>query len=143
MSCVLAACGSGHTAPTDPEVQAFVTLVNEHREDVGCGELAWNSGMGKAAQDHTDDMVENGFFSHESQDGRTFDDRLREAGVVWTGTAGENIAGGYASAEEVLAGWLGSPGHRANIENCAHTHLGVGRNGTLWTLDLAQNVTAP
>ncbi len=47
--------------------------------------------------------------------------------------AGENIAAGYQTPSAVLEGWLGSPGHRANIENCGFTHHGVGLNESHWT----------
>ena len=51
---------------------------------------------------------------------------------------GENIAYGYASPDAVMAGWLNSPGHRANIENASFRAIGIGvvraSNGTYyWT----------
>ena len=48
----------------------------------------------------------------------------------------ENIAMGYSSPEQVMSGWMSSPGHRANILNGSYTHIGVGvcdGCGTHWT----------
>jgi uncharacterized protein YkwD len=133
-----AACQESTTEPLleagtlDPEVEAFVTLMNDHRVSVGCSRLAWHVGVADVAQAHSDDMVERDFFSHTNPDGDTPFDRLSNAGISYT-LAAENIAWGYGSAEAVLEGWLGSSGHRANIENCALTEHGVGLSGTHWT----------
>ena len=50
---------------------------------------------------------------------------MTRAGYQWSG-AGENIAAGYASPEDVMDGWMNSQGHRANILNCAFRDIGVG-----------------
>ena len=51
--------------------------------------------------------------------------RVTLAGYVWS-TTGENIAAGYRTPAEVVAGWIGSPGHCVNLMNPAYKHLGVG-----------------
>jgi uncharacterized protein YkwD len=58
---------------------------------------------------------------------------LSDAGVEWSGGAGENIALTPGGAESALSLWLNSAGHRANIENCSYSHHGVGLSGNLWT----------
>ena len=63
---------------------------------------------------------------------RDLSDRLSETGADYR-RAAENIAWGYATPEAVLAGWLDSSGHRANIENCSLTEHGVGLFQTRWT----------
>lgn len=132
----LAACTAD--APTDaavdldPEVASFVSLVNDHRLEVGCPALEWDSDVARVAQAHSEDMVDRGFFAHTNPDGKSPFDRLREGGVGYA-SAAENIAYGYPTASAVLAGWLGSPGHKANLENCALTRHGVGLRGTHWT----------
>ncbi len=107
-------------------------LVNAHRASVGCAALAWNGSVGDVAQAHSDDMVDRDFFSHTNPDGLSPFDRLASAGVSFTAAA-ENIAYGYPTAQAVLQGWLDSPGHRANIENCALTEHGVGVTEAHWT----------
>jgi len=129
------ACDSSDpTSPSlaDPEVASFAALVNEHRASVGCPTLAWNSAVAAVAQAHSEDMVARSFFSHTNPDGASPFDRLASAGIGYS-SAAENIAFGYPSADAVLSGWLGSPGHRANIENCALTEHGIGLEGTYWT----------
>lgn len=106
--------------------------VNAHRESIGCPALLWNTAVAAVAQAHSEDMVAREFFSHTNPDGQSPFDRLAEAGIAYSAAA-ENIAYGYPTAESVLAAWLGSPGHRANIENCALTEHGVGLDGTYWT----------
>jgi len=128
-------CGDdplGLDAIDDPDVQQFVTLMNEHRATLGCPALAWNGEVAAVAQAHSGDMVDRDFFAHTNPDGDSPFDRLHDAGVSYSGAA-ENIAYGYHSAEAVLAGWLGSPGHRANIENCSLTQHGVGLENSYWT----------
>jgi uncharacterized protein YkwD len=127
------AVGPVESADTVPAAVAeFVELVNAHRVSVGCPALVWNAGVAGVAQAHSDDMVARDFFSHINPDGESPIDRLRAAGITFTGVL-ENIAYGYTSAQTVLQGWLDSPGHRANIQNCEATEHGVGLTGTHWT----------
>jgi uncharacterized protein YkwD len=76
-------------------------------------------------------MAANGYFSHTSQDGRSFADRVQAAGYPEPG--GENIAQGQRSAQAVHDAWMDSDGHRANILNCSFTAIGVGLNTSAWT----------
>ena len=85
-------------------------------------------------------MVNSGYFSHTSPDGRGSGERLREAGYNTDRGWAENIARGYSSVAAVMKGWMNSEGHRANILNCSMKALGVGvaraGNGRLtWTQD--------
>jgi uncharacterized protein YkwD len=105
--------------------------------------LGWNALLTQAAEGHSQDMVAHNFFAHESFDGRTFDQRITAAGYPWS-RAAENIAAGQRTLAEVMAGWMASDGHCANIMNPALTEIGmvcVSGNagttyGTYWTMDL-------
>jgi len=138
MPLLAAACTESTTGPglddvpLDAQVESFVTAMNDHREAVGCGRLAWNVEVAAVAQGHSDDMVARDFFSHTNPDGDSPFDRMSDAGISFS-LAAENIAWGYPSGDAVLQGWLGSSGHRANIENCSLTQHGVGLTGTHWT----------
>lgn len=134
VSLALVACGDGVTVPevVEPQVEAFAELVNEHRLDVGCGPLLWHTGVAEVAQAHSVDMVARDFFAHTNPDGASPFDRLTDAGIEYS-LGAENIAYGYPDAVSALQGWLDSPGHRANIENCALEEHGVGLEGTHWT----------
>ncbi|HEY7728030.1 MAG TPA: CAP domain-containing protein, partial [Candidatus Eisenbacteria bacterium] len=94
--------------------------------------LTWDPRVAAVAEGHSRDMVDRSYFSHVSPDGETPWDRLAAAGISYS-AAGENIAYGYPTGSAVLAAWLGSPGHRANIENPSFTRHGVGLVGTYWT----------
>jgi uncharacterized protein YkwD len=113
-------------APSRPGPAAeVVSLTNARRAAAGCGPVASQPQLTRAAQIHADDMAANDYFAHSSQDGRAPWDRARQQGFTGRGI-GENIARGYATPRAVVDGWMGSSGHRANIENCAYRSIGVG-----------------
>ncbi len=138
---VLAMLLAGCDSESDPllpeeelpaEVQDFVSLMNAHRQSVGCDPLAWSTAVAGVAQAHSEDMIARSYFAHDNPDGESPFDRLRSAGISYRGAA-ENIAYGYPNASAVLDGWLNSSGHRRNIENCSLSEHGVGLEGTHWT----------
>jgi uncharacterized protein YkwD len=135
LSCGRPAASRGFASAAET---AVVRLTNAARISNGCKPLIHDPKLHLAAERHSADMAVKRFFDHDSRDGRTFDQRIRAAGFAFT-RAAENIAQGKATAAEVVKGWLKSPGHRANILNCAFTHIGVGHHpkGPTWTQDFA------
>ena len=91
-------------------------------------------------------MVANNFFAHTGSNGSTLATRVDATGYAWS-ALGENIAAGYNGLDAVLAGWMASPGHCANIMNANFNQVGlVCVNGTAsttynnyWTMDLARS----
>jgi len=71
-------------------------------------------------------------FSHTRPDGRSCFTALDEAGASYMG-AGENIAIGQRTPEQVVNDWMNSEGHRKNILNSNFKYIGVGVDGTAWT----------
>jgi uncharacterized protein YkwD len=130
------------TAPGQGGVTAqVVTLTNAERAKAGCGPLTVNSTLTAVAQAHSQDMATNNYFDHNSQDGSSPFDRMTAAGYRFS-TAAENIAAGQRTPQDVMTGWMNSPGHRANILNCALHEIGVGyatssssQYGVYWTQD--------
>ncbi|MFD3521518.1 CAP domain-containing protein [Streptomyces sp. NPDC058653] len=112
------------------------TLVNSERSKAGCGPVSANSQLETAALRHSQDMAARDYFDHNSPDGKDPGDRITAAGYQWT-TYGENIARGQQTPAAVMEGWMNSPGHRANILNCAFKEIGVGvhdaSGGPWWT----------
>ncbi|MDG9719354.1 CAP domain-containing protein [Streptomyces sp. DH24] len=110
-------------------------LVNDERAQAGCSPVAANSALSELAADFSEDMAERNFFDHTDPSGATPWDRAEKAGI--TNLGGENIARGQADAAAVMAAWMDSPGHRANILNCDFKTLGVGvhfgQGGPWWT----------
>ncbi|MGW0333261.1 CAP domain-containing protein [Streptomyces sp. NPDC003011] len=112
-------------------------LVNEERAKAGCDAVSANSALSGLAEDFSDAMAAQGFFDHTDPSGATPWDRATKAGI--TDLGGENIARGQADAAAVMAAWMDSPGHKANILNCDFKTLGVGvhfgSGGPWWTQD--------
>jgi uncharacterized protein YkwD len=137
-SCTMGGPGSGGNVPE--EAREFARQVNDYRKSIGLEPLVWHQDLFEIAQSHSEDMAANDYFSHTNLDGQSPFDRLEEAGITYS-TAGENIAYGYATAEEVLTGWLDSAGHKENIERAAYTHHGAGYDpdGHYWTHLFAGN----
>lgn len=109
----------------DDEVRKLIDLVNDHRDDVGCKDLAWSTPVAQVAQRHSDDMARRNFFNHKNPDGMTPFQRLDAAGIRYF-KAAENIAAGQPAARRVFESWMNSPGHRRNIEDCAFRVHGIG-----------------
>ncbi|MFF7779537.1 CAP domain-containing protein [Streptomyces tanashiensis] len=112
-------------------------LVNAERAKVGCTPVRADARLASLAGAFSADMAARGFFDHTDPDGDTPWARAEQAGV--TGMGGENIARGQVDAAAVMASWMNSDGHRANILNCDFTTLGVGvafgDGGPWWTQD--------
>ncbi|WP_225827487.1 CAP domain-containing protein [Streptomyces naphthomycinicus] len=131
-------------APSTPKATATATgvtaeilrLVNDERAKAGCRALTLNPTLTKAAQAHSADMAAHQNMSHTGSDGSSPGDRITRAGYTWS-SYGENVAYGYSTAQQVMAGWMSSPGHRANILNCGFQEIGVGlaQPGSYWTQD--------
>jgi uncharacterized protein YkwD len=79
----------------------------------------------EAAADHARDMARRNYFEHRGRDGSQPKDRVLRTGYD-PRLSGENIAFGPETAEEVVAGWLDSPGHCANIMDPRFEDIGVG-----------------
>lgn len=113
-----------------------VALVNAERSKASCGAVHSDSRLAAAAQGHSADMAARNYFSHETPEGVDPWERAKKQG--YTTPTGENIAMGQRTAEEVVEGWMNSPGHKANILNCNSRAIGMGlaRNGSgqiYWT----------
>ncbi|MEM7726821.1 MAG: glycoside hydrolase family 9 protein, partial [Cyanobacteria bacterium P01_A01_bin.45] len=109
----------------DNFTQEVLQLTNEFRKENGLSPLSLNSDLVEAAQSYSEDMGENDFFSHTGQDGSTPLTRAQEAGYS-PNAVGENIAAGQTTPEQVVQGWIDSPGHRENLLNPNYTEIGIG-----------------
>ncbi len=92
----------------------MLAAVNAERAASGRAPLAQDPRLDAAAQAHACDMATNGFFDHRGSSGSDVSARVRGVGVSSCTTA-ENIAYGWRTAAQVMAGWMESSGHRANI----------------------------
>jgi len=117
--------------PAATLMSQVVTRTNQIRLRAGCGELAVNRQLILSSVNQSYYMAATGTFSHIGGGGTTFVARARAAGYAQP--AAENIAWGYGTADAVMAAWMASPRHRANILNCGVKSIGDGvvyaRNG--------------
>ncbi len=132
-------------APTKPSADgslsgyadAVVALVNQERAKAGLKSLSVNQAAAAAANVRAREI--EGAFSHTRPNGSSFSTALKEQGASYR-AAGENIAYGQRSAEQVMEGWMNSSGHRANILSAQYTAIGVGvyrsASGTLHWVQL-------
>lgn len=117
--------------------QKVLELVNQERAAAGLKPLTMNTKLSEVAAMKSQDMANLGYFDHTSPTYGSPFDMMKQFGISYK-AAGENIAKGQTSPEQVMDGWMNSPGHRANILNANFTQLGVGiaknANGQLiWT----------
>jgi uncharacterized protein YkwD len=118
-----------------------LTLVNAERAKEGISPLTRNAQLDAATQRHSDDMACNNFMDHTGSDGSSPWDRMNQAGYSWS-MAAENVAAGYSTPASVVAGWMNSPGHKANILNAGLEEIGIAYAykssadyGCYWTTD--------
>lgn len=120
--------GGGAPAPTAaplaPWAQQLVDATNAERAANGLAPLTVCPSLARAAQGHVTDMAGRDYFGHASPEGVTAAQRAQRAG--YGPYVGENIAVGYDDVATVMAGWMASPGHRANILRPDYVHLGIG-----------------
>jgi uncharacterized YkwD family protein/spore coat assembly protein SafA len=114
--------------------QQVLSLVNQERSKNGLPALAMDWELQRVARYKSDDMQNKGYFSHQSPTYGSPFDMMKQFGVSYR-TAGENIAKGQRTPQEVMNSWMNSSGHRANILKRDFTHIGVGYNasGHVWT----------
>ena len=111
-----------------------VELTNAERRKNGLRDLQVDNSLANVAQAKSNDMLSKNYFSHTSPTYGSPFDMMRSFGISYS-YAGENIAKGQRSADEVVQAWMNSPGHRANILNGNYTHIGIGHTSSqdYWT----------
>ena len=114
--------------------QRVVELTNAERSKQGLPALKIDTELSKVARIKSEDMQKNNYFDHNSPTYGSPFDMMKKFGISYT-SAGENIAQGQRTPEEVVQAWMNSAGHRANILNNGFTHIGVGyvESGNYWT----------
>jgi len=130
-------CANAGLAPTTQNLEliraATLCLVNRERSLHGETPLVANPHLQQAAQGHTTSMVVNDYFEHIGPGGQTPLQRMREAGYISGSQSslqvGENIAWGalwLGTPRSIVAAWMASPEHRANILDGHFRDTGIG-----------------
>jgi uncharacterized YkwD family protein len=113
--------------------QQVIDLVNKQRAANGLGMLKSNWELCRVARYKSQDMINKGYFSHTSPTYGSPFNMMENFGIRFS-AAGENIAYGQRTPQEVMNSWMNSHGHRANILSPSYNQIGVGvakkSNGT-------------
>jgi uncharacterized YkwD family protein len=114
--------------------QKVVDLTNQERAKKGLAALKVDTALSKVAREKSLDMSKNGYFSHTSPTYGSPFDMMKQFGISYQ-YAGENIAMGQRTPEEVVQAWMNSEGHRKNILSANFSYIGVGyiESGNYWT----------
>ena len=124
--------------PTQDQIKEYeqevIRLVNVERTKQGLKELKYDWELARVARYKSEDMRDNNYFSHNSPVYGSPFGMMKNFGINYK-AAGENIAKGQTTPEQVVKAWMNSSGHRANILSTKFTHIGVGyaKNGHIWT----------
>ena len=111
--------------------QDLLFYTNVARQQSGLPPLQLNQELQQAAAGKAEDMFTNNYWAHISPNGTTPWDFIRNAGYNYE-YAGENLARGYTTAQSVVAAWMASPEHRANILSPHYSDVGFAvSQGTL------------
>jgi uncharacterized YkwD family protein/spore coat assembly protein SafA len=131
--------GQKLTIPTQDSSyeQQVIKLVNAERAKAGLKPLKENWELSRVAEFKSADMRDKKYFDHNSPTYGSPFTMIKNFGISYK-TAGENIAAGQKTPEEVMKSWMNSPGHKANILNAGYTQIGVGyvtggSYSTYWT----------
>lgn len=116
--------GSSQTSTMTNDEKEVFDLINKQRTANGLSVLKVDSEVQRVAKIKAQDMVNSGYFSHNSPTYGTPFEMLQSFKVSYR-TAGENIAGNSSNSGAVNA-WMNSSGHKANILNSSFTHTGIG-----------------
>lgn len=110
--------------------QPIFDLTNSVRQEIGARTLIYDDQLALSARQHAHEMAQLSYVSHESPiaENFTLEHRIIRAGSI-AQLIGENLArlndiGNVP--EQVIQGWLDSPGHRKNLLHPRFTHMGIG-----------------
>lgn len=110
---------------TDITVGGLLGGTNNERVAVGVSGLTLNSQLNTAAQNKANHMIANDYWAHVAPSGETPWDFIDATGYVYL-KAGENLAYGFLTSSGTIDGWMGSPGHKANLLDSDFNEVGFG-----------------
>jgi uncharacterized protein YkwD len=110
---------------TSISASALLQETNIQRSQNGASALTLNSLLSSAAQAKANDMAARDYWSHTTPDGVQPWQFITNAGYSYSAAA-ENLAYGFDTSAYTVAGWMNSPGHRANLINTSYQEVGFG-----------------
>ncbi|WP_223068877.1 CAP domain-containing protein [Paenibacillus caui] len=122
---------AGVSADKSQFATQVISLVNQERSKAGLKPLAGEGALNTMALAKAKDMSQNNYFDHTSPTYGSPFDMMKKFNIKYS-YAGENIAMGQKTPQEVVKAWMNSAGHRANILNGNFTLIGVGYYNGYW-----------
>lgn len=110
---------------TSMSSSGLLSSTNQQRTSNNRSSLKFNSKLTSAAQAKANDMVKEDYWSHNSPDGKTPWSFINSTGYKYK-AAGENLAYGFATSADTVAGWMNSASHKANLLSRNYTEVGFG-----------------
>ena len=101
-----------------------IELTNQKRAELGLDALALSQNLAEAALAKGQDMFADQYWSHTAPDGTEPWSFIRQSGYTYQ-VAGENLARDFSNTESMIAAWMASPTHRANIMNSKYNEIGI------------------
>jgi uncharacterized YkwD family protein len=140
--------GSSNYSPSNPKptvsttsvtsyANQVVSLVNKERANAGLSSLASDSALTSLALVKAKDMYNNNYFSHTSPTYGSPFAMMKAFGINYS-YAGENIAKGQRTPQEVMTAWMNSPGHRQNILSPNFAKIGVAYYNGEWVQEFTK-----
>jgi uncharacterized protein YkwD len=113
--------------------ETILCLINRVRAEHNEAPLVTNPDLERAANEHSQELVELDYFAHVSPSGLTPVQRIRETGYIpgpeFGYVIGENLAWGtlnLSTPQSIVSAWVASPGHLANILEAQYKETGIG-----------------
>lgn len=137
---------TGTSVVLDVNEKQMLDFHNQKRVSTGLSKLCVHPALQKAAESHSQEMIDKDYFSHNSANGESFSARVKSFGYNYR-AVGENIAWGAGpggTADSRFTSWMNSTGHKASILNTSYREVGIGAvtgtyktytNATMWTVD--------
>lgn len=110
---------------TEVSINSLLNETNEERQNNKQSELKLNNRLSQAAQAKAKDMVNRDYWSHNTPEGDAPWVFITQAGYQYQ-KAGENLAYGFLTSDQVVTGWMNSPTHRANVLDKSYREVGFG-----------------
>jgi uncharacterized YkwD family protein len=126
------------TSTVSSYANQVISLVNQERVKDGLKPLAGSSYLSTMALDKAKDMYHNNYFSHTSPTYGSPFNMMKLYGIKYS-YAGENIAKGQKTPQEVMKAWMNSQGHRQNILSPNFTKIGVAYYNGEWVQEFIAN----
>src|SRR3989344_2919298 len=108
---------------TDITSEQLLVLVNQKREENGFAPLVFNPELSAAALNKSNDMLSKNYWAHNSPEGRTPWEFIKESGYNYI-YAGESLARGFTTSSSVTDAWMASSSHRANMLSPNYSDVG-------------------